>query len=105
VPIADREATEARKFQDPHSFVFKDGREWLEGKDWDARRFELLVRCHGQCENIIGGHRCWRECADPHHVELRSIKRDDRIENLLALCRPCHRALDKLQREAKRNKR
>ncbi len=100
---ADRQKTEAKKFRDPKSFVYPDGREWLVGDDWINRRFELLKRSHGQCENLINGHRCTMPCVDPHHVELRSIEHDDRLDSLLAVCRGCHRELDKKQREARRH--
>jgi hypothetical protein len=99
---ADKQATEARRFKDPNSHITKDGRLVLHGEDWDDMRFLLLTRSHGQCENVIAGQRCWRECADPHHKELRSVLRNDSLENLLAVCRPCHRELDKQQRQARK---
>ena len=91
------------KFKDAKSFVYPDGRLWLVGKDWDDQRFNLLKRSHGQCENIVKGQRCKYPCADPHHKILRSIERDDRLSNLLAVCRNCHWELDKKQREARRH--
>lgn len=45
--------------------------------------------------------RCLREAADPHHIVLRSTKRDDRLANLLAVCRHHHYVLDREQRRAK----
>lgn len=105
MPKADRQATEARQFKDERSFVWKDGREQLYGADWDERRFELLQRSRGQCENVILGRRCLREAADPHHKTLRSIARDDRLEALLAVCRRCHTNLDYAQRQQKRDAR
>lgn len=101
----DVEETAKRHFKDPNSFVFKDGREWLEGKDWDARRYELLLRSRGQCEYIYPDqagnplHRCTRDGKDPHHKVLRSIRRDDRLKNLLNVCRPHHELLDREQRK------
>lgn len=102
---ADVAATAARKFKDPGSFVFKDGREFLKGDDWEDRKFELLKRCHGQCEYLIPvqqqSHpiRCTREAADPHHNVLRSVKRDDRLDALTALCRHHHKIVDAEQRK------
>jgi hypothetical protein len=99
--------TAARKFKDPKSYVCPDGREVLHGDDWDDRRYELLQRSRSQCEYIIqnngcaGPVRCRREAADPHHVELRSILRDDRLTNLLAVCRHHHEILTREQRKAK----
>jgi len=102
---SDVPATRARNFRDPKSHVTPDGREILHGEDWDKRVFELLQRSRGQCEYVIQGlHgpvRCLREAADPHHEVLRSVKRDDRLEKLLAVCRHHHIVLDREQRKAK----
>jgi hypothetical protein len=102
---ADRQATDARKFKSPKSYVTPDGRDILFGEDWDERRFELLQRSRGQCEYIINGlHgpvRCLRDANDPHHVTLRSVLRNDRLSELLAVCRHHHNVLDREQRKAK----
>ena len=101
----DVQLTEARRFEDERSFVFKDGRERLVGLDWRNRVAELRVRCGGRCEYVeyiynslglrkIRGTRCSREAADPHHVIPRSKGRDDRLSNLQALCRYHHDLLD-----------
>ena len=105
MPRRDEQATAAKHFKDPGSFVFKDQREWLEGEDWDDRRFELLQRSRGQCEYTITSHmdghtsRCCKDAQDPHHKVLRSIARDDRMSNLLAVCRPHHDKLTAEQRK------
>jgi hypothetical protein len=93
---ADRQATAARHFKDPGSFVFKDGRERLAGKDWEARKLELWERCRGFCEwqNEYQAWACAHPAADPHHKIRRSVSRDDRLDNLLALCRFHHNLLD-----------
>lgn len=99
---SDVPATRARKFRDPKSYVTPDGREILSGDDWDERKFELLQRSRGQCEYWIHPEvRCRCEAADPHHVTLRSIQRDDRLSELLAVCRHHHIVLDREQRKAK----
>ena len=95
----DRQATEERHFKDWRSRVLKDGREILAGDDWKARKSELWERCGGQCEawrEIIGipEVRCTAEAEDPHHLVKRSIKRDDRLNALQALCRFHHDLLD-----------
>jgi hypothetical protein len=109
VPKADRALTEAAHFKDPKSWVAKDGREILFGDDWNSRRFELLKRCGGRCEYMIQQFphpvRCNREAADPHHLTLRSILRDDRLEHLQALCRHHHLIEDARQRKEKRERR
>ena len=97
---ADRELTLAAHFKDYRSFVAPDGREILYKADWDQRKEELWERCGGRCEaqlEIIGvtPWRCQREAEEPHHVIRRSIKRDDRLLNLQALCHFHHSLLDK----------
>lgn len=87
----DVQATANRRFKDPRSYVTPAGDEVLYEEDWNERKFELLQRSRGQCENIINGRRCTRDCADPHHVTKRSVRRDDRMSNLKALCPGCHR--------------
>lgn len=103
---ADVQSTRTRNFKSPKSYVTPDGREILFDDDWDARRFQLLQRSRGQCEYLIqnngwGPIRCQREAADPHHIILRSIQRDDRLANLLAVCKHHHYVLDREQRKAK----
>ncbi len=102
MPKADRAATEAKRFKDPKSHVTKDGREVLHGDDWDDRKFELLQRSRGQCEYRWNSIRCRRDANDPHHMVLRSVERDDRLANLLAVCRTHHYALDREQRKARK---
>ena len=88
MPKADLERTAARKFKDPDSFVFKDGREFLRGDDWEDRKFELLTRARGICEHESG---CRREGEHPHHRIKRSLAHDDRLTNLVLLCVKHHR--------------
>jgi len=93
----DKQATAARRFEDDRSKILKDGREILYGKDWKQRKAELWRRCGGECEQytFIGAFSnpphaeyapCRNEAIDSHHLEKRSIKRDDRLQNLKALC-------------------
>lgn len=106
---ADKQATEARKFVESKSHVTKDGREVLYKLDWQRRVKELRERCGGRCEYLIYitsdaegepiFERCAREAADPHHIKLRSRSRDDRMTNLLAVCRFHHQMLDAQQRK------
>jgi hypothetical protein len=96
----------ARGYSDPKSFVRDDGSEVLYGKDWKMRvNVELFLRCGGRCEHEqpwkvwpLGGpamERCTNDAEDPHHRIPRSKGRDDRLENLQALCRYHHNLLDK----------
>jgi hypothetical protein len=107
---ADRELTAAKNFKHPKSYVAPDGREVLYGKDWSTRKLELLERAHGRCEWItrdtVRRHegsslvtmeipvRCKSEAHHPHHIIRRSVKRDDRLPNLKALCVLHHDLLD-----------
>lgn len=88
---AARQATEARNFKDPRSYVAKDGRELLLGsgnKDWEDRKRELWKRCGGRCEYTLGNWRCVHACQIPAHVIPRKdiTQRDDRMSNLKGYC-------------------
>jgi hypothetical protein len=105
-----------RGYVERDSVVWPDGREKLVGRDWRKRKAELWERCGGRCErhfakpeaepimemakhSPVFAHpsyfeRCKNEAHDPHHIEARSKRRWDNLENLIALCRSCHRALD-----------
>jgi hypothetical protein len=84
----DVQATEAALFFERGSYIAKDGREVLCGLDWRERKNQLQSRCNGWCE------RCHKaDAVHPHHVVKRSVARDDRLGNLLAVCESCHRAL------------
>lgn len=101
---ADKEATLAQNYQDYRSFMRSDGSEVLYGEDWKARVEQLRVRSGGRCESQQpwkvwplsgpGLERCSRDAQDPHHVIRRSVRRDDRLSNLQALCRYHHDLLD-----------
>lgn len=103
----DVQKTKDAKFGDPESYITPDDRQILKGIDWTRRKEELWKRCGGRCEyewcpagpSDAPMNRCSAEAADPHHTTLRSRKRDDRLEALLAVCRPHHILLDKLQRQ------
>lgn len=96
----DVEEKKRRGYSDPKTRVYFDGRERLAGIDWVRRKKELWERCGGRCERWVGkwggeNHdRCRSEAHDPHHIEKRSKKRDDRLSNLMALCRMHHDLLD-----------
>jgi hypothetical protein len=97
VPLAERDDKEkhARGYVHPRTAVRKDGSEVLFGVDWIKRKQELWLRSDGMCENPMeNGRPCCSLARDPHHVERRSQFRDDRLENLLAVCGPCHDILD-----------
>lgn len=91
----DERATMERKFHDADSRVFLDGREWLVGKDWEARKNELAMRSQGFCEAkdhpLPEGKYCLGLGEHPHHVIPRREKHDDRLSNLLHVCAEHHR--------------
>ena len=100
----DAQLTELAGFADRRSYVAPDGREVLYGIDWLGRKLQLLERCGGRCEQIVSSEgkfgpelRCRADAADPHHIIKRSVQRDDRLANLLALCRLHHNFLDRRQ--------
>lgn len=102
-----------RGYVEAKSYVRNDGSEVLVGRDWTARKKELWERCGGRCEKqvpkgregkqilelskktVVFAHpsyfeRCRSEAHDPHHKIPRWPKRDDRLSNLVALCRLHH---------------
>ena len=73
----------------------RDGREILFGLDWCDRVQECFRRDKGVCHTLIGEVGgveliCGRPAVDVHHVIKRSKLRDDRMANLLSVCRICH---------------
>jgi len=83
-----------------------DGSEVLYEEDWKARVEDLRFRSHGQCEwENADKTRCGSEAADPHHIIRRSVKRDDRLQNLQALCRYHHDLLDERKVRSDRKER
>jgi hypothetical protein len=93
--ISNRDEVEKQKrgYTDPRSFVRLDGSEVLHGKDWILRKQALGERSGGRCEWQVGV-RCPKRADDPHHIVPRSVRRDDRLSNLMALCRYHHDELD-----------
>jgi len=97
--LHDNEAKARLGYKDPRTKVYPDGREVLYGKDWTKRKKELLARAGGRCEKTfwisdMDRDRCRSEAHDPHHIVPRSKGRDDRLSNLIALCRLHHELLD-----------
>lgn len=94
----DEDLKRTRGYTDPSSYVRRDGSEKLVGEDWRARKAELWYRSGGLCEansgEFGGFDRCCKPAIDPHHLTRRSVRRDDRLTNLQALCRFHHDLLD-----------
>jgi hypothetical protein len=84
---SDVQATKAAKFISAKSYIAKDGRHVLLGKeDWDIRKLELWRRANGRCEYTWGDERCTAVGCIPAHVNPRYPLRDDRLENLKLYC-------------------
>ena len=86
----DKELKDARGYIEPKSIVWSDGREKLIGEDWLNRKLELWKRANGKCEYFM---RCTAPGEHPHHVQKRSLGRDDRLENLKLLCGYHHKMM------------
>ena len=89
-----------RGYTDKRSYVRVDGSEVLYGKDWTQRKREVWERGGGRCERMVGWDyrcrvRCRSEMHEPHHINPRWPKRDDRAFNLIGLCRLHHSLLDR----------
>lgn len=87
------------------SHVTWDGREILSPADWDRRRVQVWERdgkvCQGEKMTAPGRfERCGKALPDIRFAEIDHIRarglgggwRDDRMENLRLLCRPCNQA-------------
>ena len=56
---------------------------------WAVLRGRLVARCGGRCEVCRVSHG-----VDPHHVRKSSAGGADALDNLVWLCRACHRRTD-----------
>lgn len=94
--LHDFEAKQRLGYKERLTKVFYDGREVLKGRDWQKRVRELKTRDRQKCQiaRLVPGRKCSNKGTDPHHVRARSDSRDDRLENLILLCRECHRFID-----------
>jgi hypothetical protein len=101
----DEDLKRQRGYTNSSSYVRRDGSEKLVGEDWKRRTEELRQRSGGLCEIVIGegagkaipgivGTACVNAARDPHHVIRRSVRRDDRLTNLIDICGPHHDMLD-----------
>jgi hypothetical protein len=69
-------------------------------KERAAKRFipkavlkQLHERSGGQCEVIVQGYRCNGGAKDPHHVLPKGRGGKNTLDNLLHICRWCHRLI------------
>jgi 5-methylcytosine-specific restriction endonuclease McrA len=78
--------------------IFPDGREKCTGYQWEKRKKEVRERADGICEGIfVDAKHPVHELiqGDVHHLIPRSKGRDDRLSNLVYICRDLHMAIDK----------
>jgi hypothetical protein len=90
IGLKDPKAKIDRGYRCRDSFVRPDGSEVLFGNDWRRRKQQLFKRAGGQCE-LCEMYFSDRNEMHPHHLRHRWPDRDDRLENLQALCYWCHR--------------
>lgn len=84
----DEQATEARNFHDPDSFVGADGHDYLSGYDRTLRRGEVYRR---------DKKRCWKcgelipwQYGEMHHLKGGQWGRCDCLHNLVWSCKEDH---------------
>lgn len=63
-------------------------REYLKSRHWKRRRLEIFERANGLCEQCAAA-----PPQDVHHRNYLNIGAE-RDEDLIAVCRPCHVALE-----------
>lgn len=91
----DKQATKEKAYKDPRSFISTYGDEYLKGEDLHERRKEVYARSHGRCFlNLSPRCRGWIRYNDfeLHHKHGGHVGRNDNLDNLSAVCGPCHRA-------------
>ena len=88
--------------------VLPEGREICKGHQWTKRVKELRKRAGDWCEAgehpLMVGHEAHfiGSEGDPHHVVKRSKTRDDRLSNLLWVCRSAHIEIHEKMRQIER---
>jgi HNH endonuclease len=85
----DETASEARNFLDKRSAITPDGKELLYGEDMGKRRREVFVRDCGECE-YCGNYSAYDD-GEVHHLISRGKGGTDDIDNLVWICKGCHR--------------
>jgi len=60
----------------------------LRKKLWEEIRIKILKRDNSKCRE------CGKPAKDVHHITPFRISYDDREENLVTLCKSCHKKAD-----------
>jgi len=76
--------------KDRHSFA-KKRNDYMKSKEWENRRKSVLERENNKCEL------CGKEAQAVHHKVYPADFKDDKLENLEALCHKCHYDIHKEQ--------
>lgn len=84
----DQEATEARHFESPDSYVTHNGEEFLFGADMRNRRQEVYDRDGGICRGCKKAA-SW-SWGHMHHIKHRGRGGSDDLVNLAWSCADCH---------------
>lgn len=61
-----------------------DYQRYLASREWAERKEAIRKRSHGYCERCL-----WAEYESTHHLTYRNIGHEP-LEDLLAVCNPCH---------------
>src|SRR5687767_10783881 len=70
---------------------------YLRSPAWQAKRKLVLARSGGRCERCG----CVAKWLDVHHLSYTHLG-DEPLEDLMALCRPCHKIADQERWQAMR---
>lgn len=70
-------------------------KDYLQSPSWAALREKVHTRANGRCE------KCGAKSKETHHLVYPEDFKDDKEENLQALCPVCHRAVH-LERKARK---
>ena len=57
-------------------------------------RLEVWERSDGMCEALCADH-CTGRCEQVHHIAGRAGPDPHRLDNLLGVCEPCHRFIER----------
>lgn len=69
--------------------------------EWDQIMAVLIRRSGGRCEALRFSTGCTGVASDAHHVLGRGVGGRDEVDNLLYVCRPCHREITEHPRRAR----
>lgn len=76
---------------------------YLRSDAWQAKRAAVLERAGRHCERCPAGSGRFPVALDVHHLTYAHLG-DEALEELEALCRPCHELADRERRHARRRR-